>query len=172
MDFGALICKPRLPLCNQCVLNDGCSALRTGKPENFPVKSKKAAKKIRYFNYLVPRIGNYYYIRKRCYNDIWKDLYEFPYAEAERAFDKNDAEEFIRKMNTFGTFKFAINSSEFKFRQVLSHQIIYSTFHFIELNEDISMFNDDIMRVELRELNKFAYSKTIDWFLSQNSIYL
>lgn len=47
MDLGATICTPRRPACAICPLNDGCLALTSRDPEEFPVKAPKAEKPIR-----------------------------------------------------------------------------------------------------------------------------
>ncbi len=47
MDLGATICTPRRPACALCPINEGCMALSTRDPEEFPVKAPKAEKPIR-----------------------------------------------------------------------------------------------------------------------------
>jgi len=47
MDLGATICTPRRPACAICPLNDGCMALKSRDPEEFPVKAPKAEKPVR-----------------------------------------------------------------------------------------------------------------------------
>lgn len=48
MDLGATICTPRNPKCLLCPLAAACAARRGGTPEAFPVKTKKAARPVRY----------------------------------------------------------------------------------------------------------------------------
>ncbi len=42
MDLGAVICRPKSPLCDRCPLAEGCAALETGDPERYPLKAAKA----------------------------------------------------------------------------------------------------------------------------------
>jgi A/G-specific adenine glycosylase len=42
MDLGATICRPGVPFCEQCPLNDICLARATGRPETYPRKAAKA----------------------------------------------------------------------------------------------------------------------------------
>lgn len=42
MDLGAVICRPRSPLCGQCPISSQCLALKTGQAELYPFKIKKA----------------------------------------------------------------------------------------------------------------------------------
>lgn len=42
MELGALVCVPRAPRCGECPLREVCAAARTGDPERYPVKPRKA----------------------------------------------------------------------------------------------------------------------------------
>ena len=44
MDLGATVCRPGVPLCDECPLSDGCVARATGAPESYPRKVAKAAR--------------------------------------------------------------------------------------------------------------------------------
>ena len=44
MDLGAMICRPRAPLCDRCPLAAACLARRAGAPETWP---RRLAKKVR-----------------------------------------------------------------------------------------------------------------------------
>ncbi len=41
MELGALICKPKNPVCAECPIADGCEALETNRVAELPFKSKK-----------------------------------------------------------------------------------------------------------------------------------
>jgi A/G-specific adenine glycosylase len=41
MDLGAMICRPKAPLCERCPLEPWCAARRAGAPEAFPRKSPR-----------------------------------------------------------------------------------------------------------------------------------
>ena len=43
MDLGATICRPKQPLCDRCPVAEHCEALKTGAPETYPRRTKKAA---------------------------------------------------------------------------------------------------------------------------------
>jgi A/G-specific adenine glycosylase len=67
MDFGAVICKPQLPLCNTCVLNDRCVAFLRSTVQQLPVKEKSIKKKARWFYYLLLNYNGELYVKKtRC----------------------------------------------------------------------------------------------------------
>lgn len=48
MDLGATVCRPKSPLCDLCPISAWCEGLKTGAPETFPRKSKKADRPRRY----------------------------------------------------------------------------------------------------------------------------
>lgn len=54
MEIGALLCKPRNPLCHACPLRDDCVAFATGRTSELPAPKKKAAtRELRIALYLV-----------------------------------------------------------------------------------------------------------------------
>ncbi len=77
MDFGATVCKPQIPLCHTCMLAEKCSAYKAQKVMDYPVKSKKINKRIRFFYYVIASCKGKYFIRKRTEKDIWQNLHEF-----------------------------------------------------------------------------------------------
>jgi A/G-specific adenine glycosylase len=65
MDLGATICKPRQPLCELCPVSDQCAALRTGVPETYPRKTKKADRPRRHgVAYLIRRGDAFALVRR------------------------------------------------------------------------------------------------------------
>jgi A/G-specific adenine glycosylase len=42
MDLGAVVCRPKAPLCDRCPLADECQARAEGQPERYPLKTAKA----------------------------------------------------------------------------------------------------------------------------------
>lgn len=42
MDLGSGVCRPKSPACDRCPLAFGCEGLKTGAPERYPLKTKKA----------------------------------------------------------------------------------------------------------------------------------
>ncbi|MEO8115588.1 MAG: A/G-specific adenine glycosylase [Phenylobacterium sp.] len=48
MDLGAVICRPKAPLCDRCPVSGFCAALTTGAPETYPRRTAKAQRPHRY----------------------------------------------------------------------------------------------------------------------------
>ena len=42
MDLGAVVCRPKAPLCDRCPLAQACAARAMGQPERYPLKIAKA----------------------------------------------------------------------------------------------------------------------------------
>jgi A/G-specific adenine glycosylase len=42
MDLGATVCRPGRPICELCPLTTWCAAFRSGRPERYPLRTKKA----------------------------------------------------------------------------------------------------------------------------------
>lgn len=48
MDLGAMVCRPKAPVCDRCPVADACEALRRGESEAFPTRLAREAKPRRY----------------------------------------------------------------------------------------------------------------------------
>ncbi len=78
MDFGATICKPKHPLCTDCIQSKNCQAYQQGWTNKLPLKSSPPKRKTRWLYYFVVEAGqDKVWIRERTGKDIWQNLYEF-----------------------------------------------------------------------------------------------
>jgi len=85
MEFGALQCVPKNPVCATCIFQSTCYAFQYNKVDLLPVKKAKAKVQKRYFNYMVLLDANHQFIlQKREAKGIWQQLYEFPLWESKR----------------------------------------------------------------------------------------
>ena len=48
MDLGAMVCRPKGPLCDRCPVAEWCAARASGDQETYPVKAAKTARPRRY----------------------------------------------------------------------------------------------------------------------------
>src|SRR5207248_835637 len=78
MDFGATVCTPSAPGCNECPLKKSCYSFRKKIVQVLPVRTKKIKSRDRFFNYFIIHDDNHLLLNKRNGNDIWEGLYEFP----------------------------------------------------------------------------------------------
>lgn len=174
MDFGANCCTPKLPQCNNCPFQTHCKAFNQDSIAIFPVKLKKIKKRTRYFNFLILQQGEQVLINKRLEKDIWQNLYEFPLIETasgdldfKTLLDNSDWGKLIN-----GT-TYELTSKSKSYKQQLTHQLIYATFWEIKLSEpwDLASFSN-LIEVERKNLENFAFPKVIDWYLRDNSLFL
>ena len=106
MDFGAVVCKPAVPLCNQCVFKKHCAAFFNGKVKALPVKEKKITIRKRWFYYLIIEYKGQpdsyrVAIRQRTDKDIWQSLYEFPLIETNGELPLKKSCKGLKKINCF-----------------------------------------------------------------------
>ena len=127
MDFGATVCKPKKPLCNDCILKLSCVAFRDDKVGLLPVKSKSIEVSTRYFNYFVFHDSTCMLLGKRTAQDIWQNLHEPYLVETGEPMTFEAivaANPFLRSI--IGTYK-PTQSTEGT--QKLTHRIIKSRFY-------------------------------------------
>lgn len=165
IDFGAVICKPKLPLCTNCPFSSECVAYNEGKISELPIKSKKIIKQNRYFNFLVFSKQNKIYIQQRQEKDIWQHLFQFPLIESpNQVLTLEDLPDDIIDFVPY------IRESKMFF-QTLTHRKIHAKFFEVE-SLDYDAKKDWIL-VEIRDLNKYGFPKIIKDYLSEkyNFIY-
>ncbi|WP_445748688.1 A/G-specific adenine glycosylase [Polaribacter sp.] len=133
MDFGALVCKPQNPLCNECPLSESCVALQKNLTKDLPVKEQKIKVKKRYFNYLVVITNDDKTIlTQRNDKGIWQGLYQFPLIETDT---KINEKELITSKEFIDLFPEETTISLFNPKEIihkLSHQHLYTNFWIVE----------------------------------------
>jgi A/G-specific adenine glycosylase len=162
MDFGATICKPQLPLCDECFLQSNCSAFLTNTVSLLPVKSKKLTRRNRLFCYVIVQFGNGVYIRKRMAKDIWQNLHEFVLLESEGPVPPPEIWEHP-ELNFLKGAKFVQLSCSPVAKQVLTHQLISG--FFIHVRVDEPLYIPGFAWVDLGELSRYAFPRFINSFL-------
>ncbi len=173
MDFGATCCMPKKPICATCPFQEHCIAFQQDRIQELPVKKKKIQKKDRYFHFLDLKGGKQTWIQQRQGKDIWQGLYQFPLIEIPQlstdwdqlAASQNIPEWLLNQPYT------VLHKSKI-FRQTLSHQHIHAIFWAIQLSETPLVLKEDFIQIERENLPKFAFPKIIDWYLSDNALYL
>ena len=163
MEFGAIICKPHNPDCNNCPFKNNCSALLNNNIKVLPIKENKVKIKKRYFNFLIINSENENtMISKRTKNDIWRNLYEFPLLESKTQIDHKELIESptLEKLMLQKSY----HISKFNQEQIvhkLTHQHLYTTFWIIDTNE--LMENS----ISWRKLSNFALPTLLQNFVDE-----
>jgi A/G-specific adenine glycosylase len=168
MDFGAVICKPKIPLCNICPLKTECKAYLNGLTDKLPVKEGKIIRKTRWFNYLLIQCNNKIYVRKRSGNDIWENLYEFILLESEKKLTIENIKETELFKKIFKKNKIEKVSVSKIYRQQLTHQTIVGRFIQIKINKALSA--TPYKSVTFNKLAKLPFPKLITGYLAENDV--
>ncbi len=103
MEFGALVCKPKKPACDRCVLAQACVALRDGLQEKLPQKLIKPKSQNRYLHFIVavdPDKKTYFVPQNQ--KGIWHKMYTFPFLETDAHWAPNQIDQFIESQNLSG----------------------------------------------------------------------
>jgi A/G-specific adenine glycosylase len=168
MDFGATICKPQLPLCENCVLKSTCSAYLNGTVTKLPIKEKKITKTTRWFFYLLIEQKDSYFLRKRNDKDIWQNLYEFVLIES---FKKTTADKLLTTeafKKIVGPTPFRITAVSKSYKQLLSHQTIHSQFIHIKMSKLTKLKGYKL--VAKKTLNRYPFPKSIAGYLTETKL--
>jgi A/G-specific adenine glycosylase len=142
MEFGALQCKPKSPLCPVCPLQLECVARSKGLVNELPVKLKKLVKRTRYFNYFVATNEDNILVNKRTEGDIWQEMFDFPLIETEMPYAGQSITFLEQAKLMFGNDLKLTHISHKK--HLLTHQTIYVDFfaldnYIINFKEDTSI---------------------------------
>lgn len=78
MELGALVCKPKAPLCLVCPLKTWCRALARGTPESFPRKTPRKAVPLHHLAAAVIFKNGRILVVRRPENGMLGGLWEFP----------------------------------------------------------------------------------------------
>ncbi len=170
MDFGAVICKPRLPLCKACPLKSKCVAYLKEIVEMLPVKEKKIAKKSRWFYYVVAEFGNKILVRKRSAGDIWENLYEFILEEQSKAVEIDGFKKLAMLKNLPAKNAFAIEWISKIYQQKLTHQTIYGQFIKVKLRQ--LPVGEGYQLVSKKKLATLPFPKFITTYLKDKNVSL
>ena len=163
MEFGALLCTPVNPACENCPVADACLARQNDTIKLRPVKTGKTKIRKRYLHYLLFREGENIIIEKRTEKDVWQNMFQLPLIESETE-SVSDAAALIKK-------QYAIEPAIFdkEYTHILSHQKILARFYFCD--ELPASLNSNQQKIERKELENYPLPRLIDRFFEDQEIY-
>jgi len=171
MDFGAVICKPKQPLCHACVMQKECIAFNKNLVNKLPVKEKKIVKKERWLYYYIINHKDFSFIKKRTAKDIWENLYEFFLVESESKLTSVEIEQNNYISSLFKKDGVYISNISKQYKQQLTHQTIHG--QFIELTVPAAPdLPKDFKKVKTGDLNLYAFPKFIITYLQEKNVNL
>ena len=165
MEFGALQCVPRNPICHACPLATKCMALQQGRVGELPIKSHKTKVTPRYMHYFYIHNGEELLLHKRTASDIWQNLYELPLIETDRVLEPGELfahDEFKawHSLLPYYIYKGCTND----IRHVLSHRVLHAVFYEIEVEGDLPN-RDGFLTVPYMSLHHYALPRLVERYL-------
>ena len=162
MDFGATVCKPKLPLCVQCPMAKNCIAYSINKVSELPIKSKSIIKKERWLYYFVVENKGRLMIRLRSEKDIWQGLNEFFLVES----GKSMKPELVLKKTIkeqFSSVQTKVIAVSKCYKQQLTHQTIYA--YFIHIVTEKPLLHEGFEFVSTKSIKQLAFPRIFaDYF--------
>jgi len=78
MDLGAIVCKRKMPLCEECPLSKDCLAKKNGSIHLIPYRKRKNKKPLKKVFWLLPyTLNGSVYLKKRKDSGLWGGLWTF-----------------------------------------------------------------------------------------------
>jgi A/G-specific adenine glycosylase len=87
MDLGATLCLARSPHCLLCPVRADCIAARQGRPERYPVKTRKLKRSKREHAWLWLRWRDRVWLVQRPATGVWAGLWSLPEFDSVQAFE-------------------------------------------------------------------------------------
>lgn len=133
MEFGAMLCAPKIPLCNLCPVADSCFAFLNNKQQVLPINLKKVKITNRYFYYFILEYNGKIFMKKRTEKGIWNGLFDFLLVEE---FENKSIENILESNLIKEILNTSIieNISEKYFHQ-LTHQKLEIAFIHLKMND-------------------------------------
>ena len=178
MEFGALYCTPRNPMCKKCIFKSECQAFKNGDVENLPTRKAKPGQRFRHFYYFLFTFRSNHstkiLINKRGGRDIWKNLYDFPLVEKSRKTS-------LKALRESGIHGLDLKNKALKtmgneYKHILSHQIILARFIRVDYAEEQMagilkhLRIENLIPIEARDLVHFPVPRLIEKFLEENQV--
>lgn len=170
MEFGALWCKPKNPLCDLCIFRKECFAFKNSMTEMLPTPKADVKRRKRWLNYLVVIQNDSFLMQKRSTGDIWARLWEFPCVEARKLFS---AEEMATESEIrFGSSIFPkLIAYEKDFRHLLTHREIHARFFICKIsdNKHIPAY-EPAEFIPFNSLNALPVSRLVEGFIQKSGL--
>ena len=164
MEFGALHCLPKNPLCESCHFLTQCFAAQNNLQSALPRKVKGKPSRRRYFYYIVVQKGKSLLMQKREGKDIWHGLYDFQLLELNRPSAVNKVLSEVSAIFPGLVDNEGIVSPPYK--HVLTHQIIIARFVVIRVQKFMKPKDKNLKFYTFDQINDLPKPVLISRFLS------
>lgn len=158
IELGALVCKPRNPLCHNCPIASYCLAYAQGTPHSYPVKQGKIKLTHRYLHYFWIELDRQeVFIHRRGRGDIWEGLYELPLIETpqeaslEELLQTQAWEALIQNFPRYTLTTHLLSSREHR----LTHQVLHAKLYHIQA-QGIAGATNQHLRIPISALSNYG----------------
>jgi A/G-specific adenine glycosylase len=164
MEFGALQCLPRSPLCSECPLARSCNALLTNRVDILPVKTPKSRPVKRWMYFYIITAGGQIILTRREEEGIWRSLYHFPVMESSQ---ENSEEKILGELleQLLPGILPTVSAVSAPIRHQLSHLTIYARFIHLKLPSLPSLLPEKFLRIPLSELEQYPVPRLIERYM-------
>ena len=166
MEFGAMLCTPRDPKCEECPFIRTCVAYNQNLIDVLPVKAATRKSRNRYFFYFVLQKENALLMRRRQEKDIWHGLFDFILVEKDRPIRPENLIHDEANRQWFLHAK-GIKVSK-RYKHVLSHQTIHCRFIHIETTTSFRVTEPGVAFYSQREIDSLPKPVLISRFLEEH----
>jgi A/G-specific adenine glycosylase len=119
MEFGATVCTPKVPSCEQCPLQNKCLAFKNGTQLEIPIAKKRTIKQQRYHYSVVMCHKDELAFEKRSDSGLWAGMWQVPTIESSKKLTRANIAKQLQLPD--GIQKLG------KFEHVLTHRVISFT---------------------------------------------
>ena len=165
IEFGALQCLAKNPICESCPIGANCYAYNKGSQDAYPVKKKKIKVTDRFFYYLYIYNGEQFFLQQRRDRDIWRNLFEFPLIEANKTIELVNLIETETWQSLFKGLNIQVTDQLVMGKHKLSHQNLHLEFIHIKVEEDALKKFSDLILVDSERAKDYPMPKPIETHL-------
>jgi A/G-specific adenine glycosylase len=161
MNFGALVCKPKNPLCTTCVLQEKCYAFQNGMTDQLPARMKIKSNTLRYLHFVIMQYRGHVLLERREGKDIWRGLYTPPILELNHP-RKPTAKQIASLVKKWtGTEVEHSSASGELIKQQLTHQTLYMTFYTVRLVSSPKAMPENAVWISQKNIQQLGRPKVI-----------
>jgi A/G-specific adenine glycosylase len=169
MEFGATLCTPARPDCEQCPFQESCYAFAEQAIAALPARQKAKAKRTRHFYYAHIIHQEEVLVQQRATGDIWAGLYEFPLLEKEQALSRENV---LAALEAVGLWhKDAVLKQSISLPvHLLSHQRLVAEVLVVELRSRKGLEEKGRQWVSAARLKELPMPVLLRKYLNQNQL--
>jgi A/G-specific adenine glycosylase len=159
MELGALVCVPKIPLCDQCPLAQDCQANLLGIQDDRPVRKERTSIPHLQVTAGVITLDNQVLIAKRPPSGLLGGLWEFPGGTQER--DETLQETLCRELKEELDLEVEIGSLLGEYQHAYTHyKVTLHAFHCRLMSEDFQLnYHTEANWVSPDELDQYPMGK-------------